>query len=398
MKSINDETKSKESKGGKSRAAALDSNKRSEIARKGAIKRWENAKDMNDNKPIAIHPYTEISPLNIGDIQLPCAVLENGTPVIAYTEVTKTLGRSMGGKQRKLAKSPKRGSPLPGFLYGAALEPFVSPSLRVALNNPIMVRSRGGLRKALNATLIPEICEVWNDEFGKWIYIDGDHVNHYNYHAETAEPLNLLDFHYMYHDYFYPDRKVDWLKDTMDGELRQKMTEARQDKPPVKRGSLTHHKPIWPELSGFVNAAYMRMVPRNNWYEKPYPRPLNLYGWSSWQGLIIWYDERTPYQRQYSWFTDRPRDMWPDLNKVHVDITQGFGNDRLFLRFETYTPNFSHFEVNVDDTGWKKIGKRWTWLLQSGRNNLRVRAANMLGAKGYPSKFVLNHADAPFAE
>jgi hypothetical protein len=90
--------------------------------------------------------------------------------------------------------------------------------------------------------------------------------------------------------------------------------------------------------------------------------------------------------------------MWPDLNKVHVDITQGFGNDRLFLRFETYTPNFSHFEVKADDTGWKQVGERWTWLLQSGRNTLKVRAVSKLGVKGKPSSFVLNHADAPFGE
>jgi hypothetical protein len=90
--------------------------------------------------------------------------------------------------------------------------------------------------------------------------------------------------------------------------------------------------------------------------------------------------------------------MWPDLNTVHVDATVGFGNDRLFLRFETYTPNFSHFEVDVDDTGWKKVGDHWTWLLQSGRNTLRVRAVTMPGVKGKPSTFVINHANRPFAE
>ena len=90
--------------------------------------------------------------------------------------------------------------------------------------------------------------------------------------------------------------------------------------------------------------------------------------------------------------------MWPDLNLVHVDMTSGFGNDRLFLRLETNTPNFSHFEVNADDTGWKKVGSRWTWLLQSGRNTLRVRSVNKLGAKGKPSTFVVNHADAPFGK
>ena len=91
--------------------------------------------------------------------------------------------------------------------------------------------------------------------------------------------------------------------------------------------------------------------------------------------------------------------MWPDLNRVHVDATQGFGNDRLFLRFETYTPNFSHFEVNINDRGWTKVETdHWTWFLGAGRNALRVRAANKLGAKGKPSTVMLNHANAPLGE
>ena len=202
----------------------------------------------------------------------------------------------------------------------------------------------------------------------------------------------MLDLHKLYLDYYFPDRPIDWMSDMI---VWMKIYDDKE--PPVKRGGLTHHKNN--PLSGFINAAFMRMAPRNNWYEKPYPRPLaHGSSWWPWDGYVNWYDDRTPPKRQYSWHTDRPRDMWPDLNKVFVDATQGFGNDRLFLRFETYTPNFSHFEVNVDDTGWKKVGERWTWLLQSGRNNLKVRAVNMLGAKGYPSAFVLNHADAPFAE
>ncbi|GAH59707.1 unnamed protein product, partial [marine sediment metagenome] len=173
--------------------------------------------------------------------------------------------------------------------------------------------------------------------------------------------------------------------------------------PPVKRGISFNNEKILLNhfgrihISGFVNAAFLRMVPRNDWFENPTPRPLN-HGtsWWPWDGYVNWYDERTPPKRQYSMHTDRPRDLWPDLNLVHVDATSGFGNDRLFLRFETYTPNFSHFEVNADETGWKKTGDRWTWLLESGRNTLRIRAVNKLGAKGKPSVIALNHADAPF--
>jgi hypothetical protein len=86
--------------------------------------------------------------------------------------------------------------------------------------------------------------------------------------------------------------------------------------------------------------------------------------------------------------------MWPDLNLVHVDATTSFGNDRIFLNFTTYTPNFSHYEVNVDGAGWQQVGERWTWLLQSGMNSLEVRAVSMLGAKGKPTELVINHADA----
>jgi len=237
-----------------------------------------------------------------------------------------------------------------------------------------------------------EICEVWNDEFGKWIFLDADYVDHYNYDPETCEPLNMLELHRRYLDYYFPDRPIDWMKD-----LITWMKLRDDDPPPVKRGSLTNHKNC--QLSGFINAAFMRIIPRNNWYEKPYPRPLS-HGssWWPWDGYVNWYDDRTPPKRQYSYHTDRPRDMWPDLNLVHVDVTSTFGNDRLFLRFETYTPNFSHYEINVDDTGWKKVGERWTWLLQSGRNTIRVRAVNKLGARGKPSSFVVNHADAPLAE
>ena len=241
-----------------------------------------------------------------------------------------------------------------------------------------------------------EIIEVWNDDYGKWVLLDGafdpDTQNVYQYDAKTAEPLNTLELHRYYLDYYFPGKTIDWMKDFTGYQ------NPIEGKPyPVGRGSLAHD--MTSRDTGFICAAFMRMVPRNNWFEKPTPRPLN-HGSSywPWNGYVNWYDARTPRKRQYSWHTDRPRDMWPDLNKVYIHATSGFGNDRLFLRFETYTPNFCHFEVDVDDTGWKAVTERWTWLLQSGKNSLRVRAVNKLGAKGKPAYIVLNHADAPFGE
>ena len=152
---------SKMSKGGKSRAKKLDPQRRKEIAQEGARVRWEMNREINGNEPFTIHPATKVSVLHIGNISLPCAVLSDRTRVITYTSVTKTLGRVMGVKQRKLARSPKQGARLPDFLYGTALEPFLSSSLRIALNNPILFSAKGGIRRAVDAKLIPEICEVW---------------------------------------------------------------------------------------------------------------------------------------------------------------------------------------------------------------------------------------------
>jgi hypothetical protein len=235
-----------------------------------------------------------------------------------------------------------------------------------------------------------EVCEVWNDEFGKWVYMDASYVNHYVCDEKTGIPLDMLELHNRYLDSFYPDRPIDWMNDM----IGQKKMSPDQH---VRRGSLSFHEPI--DHNGLTLAASMRMVPRNNWYEKPYPRPLS-HGvfWWPWDGYINWYDSRTPPRRQYSWFTDRPRDMWPDINTVHVDITSSFNNRELFLRFETYTPNLGHFEVNENETGWKQTDERWTWFLQSGRNTLLVRSVSKLGVKGKPSTFVINHVDAPLDE
>ncbi len=235
-----------------------------------------------------------------------------------------------------------------------------------------------------------EVCEVWNDEYGKWIYIDASY-NHYNVDGKTKEPLSFIEIHNKYLDYFFPDSSIDWTGN--EGMLfkanKQDMSDRRDF---IRRGSLIHNDKK--ALEGFASGSFVRMIPRNNWYENPYPRPLS-HGSSvwPWNGYINWYDERTPRRRQYAWYTDRPRDMWPDLNKVHIHASHGESNNRLFLEFETYTPNFSHYEVDINEAGWKKCGAFQTWFLSSGKNSIRVRSVSKFGVGGKPSEIVLNYSD-----
>lgn len=151
---------SKQAKGGKARARALTPEKRVEIAKKAAESRYAAIGDI-ENLPRATK-YR--GPLKIGDIILQCAVLddERRTRIITEATVAKQLGRGLGGRSYRLRdeQASRTGLPLPLYLAGV-LEPFISSSLRRALSNPMIYRGPGGVRRGVDATLLPEICEAW---------------------------------------------------------------------------------------------------------------------------------------------------------------------------------------------------------------------------------------------
>jgi hypothetical protein len=245
-----------------------------------------------------------------------------------------------------------------------------------------------------------EVAEVWSDDFGKWVYFDANYGNHHYVDARTGEPLSLLDLHRALLASFFPDRPIDWMHDLTSGQRLLELIEASPSPPAMRRSSPTHHYVGSLPYEGLQLASFLRVIPRNNFYEKPFPRPL-AHGctWWPWDGYVNWYDERTPPHRQYSRHTDRPQDLWPDLNRVRVHATSCFSNRYVHLRFETYTPNFSHLEVDENDSGWKRLeSKDWTWVLAPGRNTLRARAVNRRGARGKPSVVELNRAEVPLED
>jgi len=237
-----------------------------------------------------------------------------------------------------------------------------------------------------------EICEVWNDEFRKWVYMDASHVNQYIFDRETHIPQNIIENHFIYLKTFQPDGPLDWMK-------LDNLKKYDPEMLPTNRGSLTHHEAESGAMSSANRPLFFRTLPRNNYYEKPYPMPLT-HGntWWPWDGYINWYDSMTPPMRHYSNFTNRERDMYPDLNTVVIHATTAYARDMIFLDFETYTPNFSHFEVDFNEEGWKESGQKCTWFLVSGENRLRVRSASKSGVKGHPSSVVVRYVDLPQVE
>ena len=148
-------TRERASKAAKARAKSLTPERRRDIARLAARARHAAASSKEE---IPRAEYT--GTLEIGEIVLQCAVLQNKMRVISEASISRELGRGTGGKMRRPPATS--GEPaMPAFLAGAAVERFVPASLRLALSEPVVFRGRGGQRRGVEAILLPEICEVW---------------------------------------------------------------------------------------------------------------------------------------------------------------------------------------------------------------------------------------------
>lgn len=100
--------------------------------------------------------------LEIGDIEISCAVLDDGTRIIGENSITSNLGVS-GGKNYRLRKKmeEERGGPMPLFLASKAIEPFISEVFSDADLYPIKYKSGDKEFIGYKADILPKVCEVW---------------------------------------------------------------------------------------------------------------------------------------------------------------------------------------------------------------------------------------------
>lgn len=141
--------------GGEARSAALSPERRSEIARQGALTRWTAAASI----PQAEFG-SENKPLTIGDIELDCFVLNNSQRVISQRGMFRGLAVSRGGAREDTGAADD-GAELPRFATQKWLSGHLSNDLDMALRNPILF-SAPGFHRVLGypATVLPEICDA----------------------------------------------------------------------------------------------------------------------------------------------------------------------------------------------------------------------------------------------
>ena len=93
--------------------------------------------------------------LAIGEVQIPCYVLEDGRRVIHQRGMVSGVGMSRGGSSRG------GGDRLAYFVAQKTLSPFVSKELEEVTREPLVFRTdRGALAYGYDATVLADICEA----------------------------------------------------------------------------------------------------------------------------------------------------------------------------------------------------------------------------------------------
>ena len=136
-------------KGGLARMSKMTPEERRENAKIAAHARWEKKKMLKATHGSANHP------LKIGDAELPCFVLEDGTRVLSQAGFTGALGMARGGS---MIAGMNR---LELFVSRKSVNPYIGDQLAKKFANPMsFVTPDGNRANGFEATLLHDLCEA----------------------------------------------------------------------------------------------------------------------------------------------------------------------------------------------------------------------------------------------
>ena len=106
-------------------------------------------------KPLKVVAGAPDKPLVIGDIEIPCYVLEDEIRVLSERGMFTGLGASRGGQKIDSVQVPR-------FMASKTLSPFISRDLMQVLHSRIVFQNPhgGGVAHGYPATILVDICEA----------------------------------------------------------------------------------------------------------------------------------------------------------------------------------------------------------------------------------------------
>ncbi|MCK4246548.1 P63C domain-containing protein [Candidatus Bipolaricaulota bacterium] len=110
---------------------------------------------MSEEKTLPREEFTGI--IEIGDRELPCSVLEDGTRVISARGINRTFGQTRTESTKAMKGGDRR---LPAVLASDSLQPYLDQHFTAIV--PIRYRPKHGGRSAFGyeASLLPKMCEA----------------------------------------------------------------------------------------------------------------------------------------------------------------------------------------------------------------------------------------------
>lgn len=199
------------------------------------------------------------------------------------------------------------------------------------------------------------VAEIWSNQWKKWVMMDPS----FNIHYELAgTPQNALELRHLWLSGKWPNVRAVYGPSGV--------TNGTSDVDPYKL------------IDNYINF-YVRM--RNDWFSNrlPHWHPLS----NSIMNGVEWVDERSADNILMSQETADPADLYWQLNTVAIAVQIDKENSsRIFLRFETLTPNFSHFVLKIDGEEQEWKAGAFTWPLRPGKNRLEVVPVNAFGVSG----------------
>jgi hypothetical protein len=143
-----------QSKAGKASARKLSPEQRRARASSGAQARWAKVDPTRQQLPKAICGVHD-RPLRIGDISIPCYVLDDETRVLTAGGMGDGIGLARGGS---MIAGMNR---LELFISRNRINPFVSTSLAERIHAPsVFITPTGGRAYGYAAQVLVELCEV----------------------------------------------------------------------------------------------------------------------------------------------------------------------------------------------------------------------------------------------
>jgi hypothetical protein len=224
------------------------------------------------------------------------------------------------------------------------------------------------------------LAEAYSDDFEKWVVVDANNCSMFTL-KDSPVSLNALELHNL----------------VMEGRSDEVRAHQRRWKTFEQEERLHLHAPE--KLTEHL-AFFTRFVvgTANDMHERAGKAgtPVRDYQDLDLYSRLAWYDAKTPL-RETSQATSDPDDLYPSVNRVHMDLTfEQAPRGMVEVLLTHCVPNLDCFEVQVDGQEWRKVGcgfreRVFNWQLHPGNNRVKARGVNSSGLKSRESAIALEY-------